>query len=103
MISDADISAVTATFDEGRIIVRVPKDTAQTWAATDQIGIAAVQSISDGDVLKILIEKDLECIEAPPDESQLDAFARSEPSQCQTAGLVVTAQGAGHADPAMGR
>ena len=103
MISDADISVVTATFDEGRIIVRVPRELAHSWATTDQIGISAVQTISDGDVLKLLIEKDLECIDAPPDESQEDAFARSEPSKCQTAGPGFTAQGAAHADPALGR
>jgi hypothetical protein len=69
-----DAHAVTAAFDDGRITVRVPGDLLRDWAATDQAGIEAYQVDADGGVLRILIEKDLECIDAAAGESQEDAF-----------------------------
>jgi hypothetical protein len=69
-----NLLAVTASFDDGRIIVRVPAALMQDWAQTDQVGIESIQEGGDGSTLKILIEKDFECIEAPPDESQEDAY-----------------------------
>jgi hypothetical protein len=67
---------VTATFAERRIVLRVPRSVIDPWATTDQVSILALQRIGDGGELRILIEKDFECIEAPPDESQEDAFPR---------------------------
>jgi hypothetical protein len=76
--STADSPAVSAAFQDGRVVVRVPRDLVLAWGTTDQIGISATQSTSDGGVLKILIEKDLECIDAPAEESQEDTFARPD-------------------------
>ena len=78
LVSAGYSSAVSAAFEDGRVIVHVPRDLILAWGATDQIGISAAQTTSDGGVLKILIEKDLECIDAPAEESQEDAFARRD-------------------------
>jgi len=79
LCSAPDAPAVTATFDEGRVVVRVPAGMALEWGTTDRVGIDAVQTAPGGGVLKILIEKDLECIDAPAGESQEDAYRRPEP------------------------
>jgi hypothetical protein len=70
--------AVTATFDKGRIVVRVPSDVLRAWAVTDQIGIETIQARAGGHTLRILIEKDFACIDAPAHESQEDAFPNPE-------------------------
>lgn len=68
-----NLLAVTASFDAGRIVVRMPKALVREWAETDKVGIERVQVGSDGRALEILIEKDFECVDAT-DESQEDAF-----------------------------
>jgi hypothetical protein len=65
---------VSATFAEGHLIVRVPASTILEWAATDQVGIDALQNTGADTELRILIEKDFECIDAPHEGSQEDAF-----------------------------
>ena len=77
-----DESAVSARFADGRMIVRVPAGVVRQWAEADQIGIRAVQRTTDGSELRILIEKDLECIEPAVDESQEDAFPNPQLSAC---------------------
>src|SRR3954469_21225179 len=77
--SPAELS-VGAAVDDGRIVISAPADLIQRWATTDQIGINAVQRTGDDGDLTILIEKDFECIDAPPEESQEDAFPRRQQS-----------------------
>jgi hypothetical protein len=66
--------AVRAIFEGRRIVICVPMNEIHLWATTDQVGIHALQQIGDGDELRILIEKDFECIDAPAEEPQEDAF-----------------------------
>jgi hypothetical protein len=69
-----DVASVGASFDGTGITVRVPREVARRWAAGDEVGIEGAQPAGDGGPLKILIEKDFECVDAPADESQADAF-----------------------------
>jgi hypothetical protein len=69
-----DLPDVSASFADGRIIVRVPMTTAREWVTTDQVSIDAIQPNGDDGQLRILIEKDFACIDAPGNESQEDAF-----------------------------
>ena len=75
---------VSATFADGRMIVRVPAGAIRQWAQTDQISIRALQRTTDGSELRILIEKDLECIEPAADESQEDAFPNPQFGACDS-------------------
>jgi hypothetical protein len=78
--SVAGAGEVAASFDGGTIVVRVPRDTVRQWAAGGEVGISATQAVGDGRSLTILVEKDFECLAAPPVEPQDDAF--SNPRQC---------------------
>jgi len=60
--------AVTASFDDGRVVVRVPNALAIEWCDTERVGIDG----NAGDV-RILIEKDWQCL-APREEDESDAF-----------------------------
>jgi len=67
--------AVAATFDGGRLVVRVPAAVARQWADGDRISLSAEQPIGNGQVLRLLIEKDLECLDrAVPEPGDEDAY-----------------------------
>ena len=70
----SNLLGMTASFEGGRILVRMPVSVMRNWAGTDQVGVETTQIGGDGCELKILVEKDFECIDAPHDESQEDAF-----------------------------
>ena len=65
---------VIAGYADNRMVVRVPVEVIHQWAETDQVSIHARQRTSNKGELRILIEKDFECIDAPSDEPQEDAF-----------------------------
>jgi hypothetical protein len=67
-------SGVSASLAAGRIAIRVPADVIHQWVASNQVSIHGLQGTGGAGELRILIEKDFECIDAPPDESQEDAF-----------------------------
>ena len=73
---------VAASFTDRRMIVGVPVRIIHQWMTTDQVSIHAIQSTGDDGELLILIEKDFECIDAPADESQEDAFPHPELATC---------------------
>ncbi|MGH9584557.1 MAG: DUF7009 family protein [Bryobacteraceae bacterium] len=64
-----------ASFQNGVIRISAPEVFIQPWAAGDTIGIY-FDLPADGAALQIAIEKDLECIDAPPEEREPDAFPR---------------------------
>ena len=69
-----ELRGVNASFTDCRIIVRVPGSILQRWAMTDQVSIEALQRTGGHADLRILIEKDFQCIDAATGESQEDAF-----------------------------
>jgi hypothetical protein len=69
-----NLPAMTASFEDSRIMVRMPASVMRNWASTDQVGVETTQVGSDGSMLNILVEKDFECIDSPHEESQEDAF-----------------------------
>ena len=78
LLASAEVAEVVASFTDSRLDVRIPLDRATAWCRSGEIGISAEQAIAGGSTLRILIEKDLECLDAPPEESQADAFRRAE-------------------------
>jgi hypothetical protein len=63
-------------FKEGTIRVAIPSAKVQNWASTDAIGMY-FDLAANGSMLKVAIEKDLECLDGPPAEHDPDAFPRS--------------------------
>jgi hypothetical protein len=76
--SSAEGAEIGASFDGGEIAVSVPEEIVRSWAATEQVGIEAVQAVEGTDGVRILIEKDFECTEGRAGESDEDAFQRIE-------------------------
>lgn len=66
-------SSIVASFESGKVIVRIPADTVRHWASSGQVGIEGRQALGYGGELKVLIEKDFVC-DSAVDEPQDDAF-----------------------------
>jgi hypothetical protein len=63
-----DGEEIGARFAGGSMEVTVPRARVRAWAASDEVGIE-----SDG-ALRILIEKDFQCLTPKKDEDDSDAF-----------------------------
>jgi hypothetical protein len=83
-----DLLAISASFEDGGIIVRMPNALMHQWGETDQVGIEGIQVGSDGQGLKILLEKDFECVDATIAESQKDAFPNPQFGGCAPVGTI---------------
>jgi hypothetical protein len=78
---DAELSAVAADYREGRITLRLPLGQAREWLETERIGIEGEQTLGSGRMLRILIEKDFQCLHAENGrvESEVDPEAYPNP------------------------
>jgi hypothetical protein len=73
----ADIDAPRARFEADCIEVALPRALANTWADTEQVGIEAEQALDEGpdpDALRLLIEKDFQCLAPRAGEEDSDTF-----------------------------
>ena len=78
-----DAETVSASFENSRITVFVPKARAEEWTQTGRVGIESEQPIGDGKILRLLIEKDFACLEPRAGEDETDAFPHpSEGKAC---------------------
>ena len=57
-----------AFFSDNELIVRLPETSVLAWATSDQVSIRGEQVLDDGEVLKILVEKDFVCLTGREDE-----------------------------------
>lgn len=73
LVADPSATILSAEMN-GAMIVRVPSDEAERWAASDEVGISAEQPVGDGTTLKILIEKDFTCLVPRAGEDDADTF-----------------------------
>jgi len=53
---------VTVSFDKESIVVNVPFDIADNWAATSQVGFDASVDLGSNGLLSLLVEKDFKCL-----------------------------------------
>ncbi len=77
--STADVPE--AVYQDGALRVSTPLRQVKDWASGSEIGIY-FELPANGSVLKVAIEKDLECVEGPPEEADPDAFPRADGKTC---------------------
>jgi len=74
--ASGDATEPRASFADNVLLVRLPRAAVETWARTEQVGIAGEQPLG-GDVsqgtLRLLVEKDFECLDRAPEEGE-EAF-----------------------------
>lgn len=73
LTKDAVVGEVTADFAEDAITVRLPAALAQEWAGSDRVGMEQRQVLEGGE-LRLLIEKDFQCLTERPGEDESDNF-----------------------------
>jgi hypothetical protein len=70
-----------AGFQRGVIRVSAPQVQVSDWASSTRIGLY-FELPANGSSLKVAIEKDLECVDASPEEADEDAFPRRHTKTC---------------------
>ena len=58
-----DNKDITASFDNGSLVISLPKSKALDWAGTGDVSLSAEQMCSGASPLSLLIEKDFSCLE----------------------------------------
>jgi hypothetical protein len=76
LIEPSQHASPEASFRDGVIRVSAPRDRIRDWANSDSVGIY-FDLPADGASLRVAIEKDLECVDAPPEERDPLAFPRN--------------------------
>jgi len=74
-------TAPSATFSDGIIRISAPLDALTSWAAGDDLGLY-LDFAATPEPLKVAIEKDLECVDGPPEDRDFDAFPRLVGKNC---------------------
>ena len=73
-VISTDNKTMSADFINGSINLYVPKHLLEVWASTDQVSIVYDYTVSNGNLLHLLLEKDFKCIDAVTAEDQSDYF-----------------------------
>ena len=71
---------ILAEYMDNRLCIHVPENIVKDWAATNQTGI---ESNNSQGLLRILIEKDFECLAPRAGEDESDMFPNPKDSICQ--------------------
>jgi len=56
-------SDISARFDDGSLVVSLPKSKLMAWARSDEVSLIADQKLPGSGSLSLLIEKDFKCLE----------------------------------------
>jgi hypothetical protein len=68
-----------ASYNDGRLTIRIDPLDVEEWLAGDRVGFNHQQPVEDG-VVRVLLEKDFACIDRPQGEEADDAYAFPNPS-----------------------
>jgi hypothetical protein len=69
---------VAAEFGDNVLRVLVPKASVDVWLKPDEVSIEGEQAIGNGEVLRILVEKDYTCLAPRSGEDDSDLFANPQ-------------------------
>ncbi|MDE0002624.1 MAG: hypothetical protein OXQ29_08010 [Rhodospirillaceae bacterium] len=72
---------VSASFDEECIRVTLPRAVAERWQEPDEVSIRGEQQLPGGECLRILVEKDFQCLVPRNDEDQSGLFPNPQQSE----------------------
>jgi hypothetical protein len=80
LVTSDETTAAFARLSSTGITVTLPRALAREWASSDTVGLDAQQPIGAGEALKILVEKDFECLKPREGEDDTDAFPNPDKS-----------------------
>lgn len=73
-----------AGYEGDTITVRIPEGDARRWIDTEQVALCAEQPLRDDVALRVLIEKDFQCLVPRPGEEDADGFPHPEAGSSTT-------------------
>jgi hypothetical protein len=71
---DAAANALSASFAQGAVEVRVPEKSVHDWANSNEEALAGAQPLAEGEELRISVEKDFRCLAPRAGEDESDNF-----------------------------
>lgn len=76
------LSKIGAEYKDHEILILVPLETARNWASGDTIEMNFDKPLPSGDILRILVEKDFQCLKPRSvwKEDESDAYPNPNPS-----------------------
>lgn len=77
-LQKADIPTIQATYNADEICVQIPRKMADDWASSNEISLETHMPISEKETLRILVEKDFQCIDVRKGEDESDLFPNPE-------------------------
>jgi len=72
----ADIPKLKCDFDGSNIQVWIPHELGEVWVNSQLVGMEHLDDARDGEPLRILVEKDFQCLHVRINEDESDAFPR---------------------------
>lgn len=72
------VDKIQAIYDRNQICVKLPVSMADEWATGTQISLEASMPIEENGQLKILVEKDFQCLDERTEEDESDLFPHPE-------------------------
>ncbi len=73
LATDKTTEQVTANFENNQVQVFIPLQIANQWMDSNELSLEHEQNLPNGEILHILIEKDLPCLDRP-EEDKSDTF-----------------------------
>lgn len=73
-IERGERSALRAELEGTTVRVIAPRAVVEAWAGSDEVGFEAEQPTGDGQTLRVLVEKDWNCLTSRPGEEDVDTF-----------------------------
>jgi len=74
LATDAKASDLGATFADDLVQVNVPLALAREWAASERVSLQGDAKVEGGEPLRLLVEKDFECLKERVGEDDSDAY-----------------------------
>ena len=72
--ASTDAGAAAARFDDGRLVVSLPRTAVQQWAGSEEVSVTGAEPLEGGEALRILVEKDFRCLTPREGEDESDMF-----------------------------
>jgi hypothetical protein len=78
--TDTRNGQISASYADNVIDIRVPREMVLTWSRTDQVTLSHAQASGDEE-LRIVIEKDWNCLAPRSEEDESDNFPHPDPGK----------------------
>jgi hypothetical protein len=69
ILQKSDNKHIAVQFENNTTVINIPKEISDEWTGTASVGFDAVIELGNERSLKILVEKDFECLEANEEEN----------------------------------